>query len=379
MKSMFNPSNLHWSNYFLKKGEDFQPFWKLYLEEKERKLLYVIGIGFDLRMCLGLDALVNSTPSINCDCISIEYHEGASSPSKKHADKLEHNRGKLNVLLKKCRKHTPKKISMWSDDGRPIGDIKSKDIISNIGELLDYTDIIVDISALPKNVYFPLIGKILYLIDDYRKDDSTKKVPNFHIIVAESAIIDRKIIEVDLITDAFFLRGFTSGLENESAQNIPTIWIPILGEQRKEHLKGILKKVTPDEIWPVLPSPSIDPRRGDNLLLEYRDFLFDQENVEPRNIIYASEKNPFDLYRQIHRIIHYNNEALRPLGGCKVAISPLSSKLLSIGALLAVYELKKSENNVAIALIVPQGYNIEEISEEESNQIEIFSLLLIGV
>lgn len=376
---MFDPSSLHWSNYFLKQGEAFQPFWKSYIEEKERKILFILGAGFDLRMCLGLNAFINSTPKIDWDCILVEYHEGANSPSKKHKDKLDLNRETLTSLLKTCGKFTPKKISMWSEDGRPIGDIKSKEIINNIDELLDYTDIIVDISALPKNVYFTLIGKILFLIDDYRKDDQTKNVPNFHVFVAESAIIDRKIIEVDLVTDAFFLRGFMSNLENESIENIPTIWIPILGEQRKEHLRGILKKVMPDEIWPVLPSPSIDPRRGDNLILEYRDFLFDQEKVEPRNIIYASEKNPFDLYRQIHRIIHYNSEALKPLGGCKVAISPLSSKLLSIGALLAVYELKKSETNVAIALIVPQGYNIEDISESESSQIEIFSLLLIGV
>jgi hypothetical protein len=64
--------------------------------------------------------------------------------------------------------------------------------------------------------------------------------------------------------------------------------------------------------------------------------LFDDYRVEPANIIYASEYNPFEAYRQLFGAIDRYRDALRELGGCKVYVSPLSSKLLSIGALLGL-------------------------------------------
>jgi len=36
----------------------------------------------------------------------------------------------------------------------------------------------------------------------------------------------------------------------------------------------------PDEICPVLPFPALNPRRGDNLVLEYRDLLFDRLRID---------------------------------------------------------------------------------------------------
>jgi hypothetical protein len=68
--------------------------------------------------------------------------------------------------------------------------------------------------------------------------------------------------------------------------------------------------------------------------------LFDDVRVEPSNIIYASEYNPFEAYRQLYGAIDRYRDALRDLGGCKVFVSPLSSKLLSVGALLACYDHK---------------------------------------
>jgi hypothetical protein len=46
------------------------------------------------------------------------------------------------------------------------------------------------------------------------------------------------------------------------------------------------------------------------------------------------------------------------LGGCKVALSTLSSKLMSLGALLVAYELKQLGNNIGVAHIQCQGYTL---------------------
>jgi hypothetical protein len=137
--------------------------------------------------------------------------------------------------------------------------------------------------------------------------------------------------------------------------------------------------VTPDEICPVLPSPAQDPRESDNIVLEYRDFLFDQLRVEPRNIIYASESNPFEVYRQIMRSVRHYKRALAPLSGCKAVVSAMSSKLSSLGALLAAYELHSSLGDrhvdVGVAHVEAQGY---AIAQHDGPPPTLYNLWLAG-
>ena len=91
--------------------------------------------------------------------------------------------------------------------------------------------------------------------------------------------------------------------------------------------------------------------------MEYRDLLFDQLRIDPRNIIYSSEYNPFEVYRQIRKATLQYHEVLGLIGGCKVALSALCSKLMSLGVLLVGYELKSYDSlQVGIAHIECQGY-----------------------
>ena len=105
--------------------------------------------------------------------------------------------------------------------------------------------------------------------------------------------------------------------------------------------------------------------RTDNLLVEYRELLFDRLRVDQRNFIYVDEQNPFEVYRELHRTITHYNKALKTLGGCQVVISALGSKLLSIGALLAAYELKDYGSGVGIAHVESRGYNFENEKDTE--------------
>jgi len=136
----------------------------------------------------------------------------------------------------------------------------------------------------------------------------------------------------------------------------------------------------PDEIAPLLPSPSVNPRRSDDLLLEYRELLFDRFRVEPSNFIFASERNPFEVYRQIRRAVLHYRDALERLGGCKAVLSALSTKLLSVGALLVAYELKRSKVDVGVAHVECQGYTMEAATEGDGakTQSELFGLWLWG-
>ena len=52
--------SLRWRDYFLRDGEGFDEFWKTFLAERKRNLLFVLGHGFDARMCDGIDFTVST-------------------------------------------------------------------------------------------------------------------------------------------------------------------------------------------------------------------------------------------------------------------------------------------------------------------------------
>jgi hypothetical protein len=120
--------------------------------------------------------------------------------------------------------------------------------------------------------------------------------------------------------------------------------VPILGEGQGIRLQRIFDKVQPDQICPVVPFPTRDPRRGDRIVEAHQRILFDEFRVEPRNILYASEYNPFEAYREVFKAIDRYRDALVELGDCRVFVSPLSSKLLSVSALLACYDHKRQKS-----------------------------------
>jgi hypothetical protein len=133
--------------------------------------------------------------------------------------------------------------------------------------------------------------------------------------------------------------------------------------------------VKPTEVCPVLPSPARNPRRSDNIVMEYQKLLFDEVGIDPRNIIYGSELNPFDVYRQVLRTVLHYHSVLGLVGGCRVALSAMCSKVMSLGILLVAYELKPSDVQVGIAHIECQGY---DVPDDLSIDVEPVGLWLAG-
>lgn len=354
-------------------GQDFHIFWKDMLTEKERNILFIIGLGFDPRMCCGLKAILNASENGKRECVLIEYDEGEASPSKKYSKEIDANRNWLNEIMNGRGNIVPKKLLMWSEDGRRIGSRRAGEIIDT-AILSEFTDIVIDISSMPRCIYFPIITKVLYYLDSKPEYSSV----NLHVLISEDTQLDEIIQEEEIDDSATYMHGFSSDLEREATAGIPIIWIPVLGEGKDAQLVRIYDHIKPDEICPVIPSPSRNPRRADNLILEYRELLFDRLRVEPQNIIYASERNSFEAYRQIYRAIIRYKDALEVLGGCKIVVSAVSSKLLSIGALLAAYEAKKNGYMIGISHVESFGYRITNNIQYDPNSVELFSLWLSG-
>jgi len=324
-------NDLRWNDYIFMTGTDFNTFWEKHLNEKARNILFILGLGFDPRMCSGMRAIMNAGGDGKRECLVIEFDEGDDSPSKNYSKSVQENKVELENLFSGKGTIVYKKIPMWSNDDRRIGARRASEIIKGSSELNGLNDVIVDVSALPRGIYFPLLTKLLYLIDDINSKNGRL---NLHAVVTEDVILDKSIQEEGIDETACYLYGFSSDLEREATAGIPVIWIPVLGEGKETQLVRMYDNVKPDEICPVLPSPSRNPRRGDDLLMEYRELLFDRLRIEPQNIIYTCEHNPFETYRQIYQTIRRYHDSLEPLQGCKIVISAISSKLLSIGALL---------------------------------------------
>ncbi len=366
-------NTFRWSPYVLLKGRnDINVFWEKHFNS-DSKILFIIGKGFDIRMNLGIKELSSINSTFDIHCLLIEFDEGKNSPSDKYKHYVDDNTRQLKEMVPII---ATKKIKLLKDSDRKtrrVGDREAANIINNYSDIEDFTDIIIDISALPRSVFFSIIGKILSLLDNYSFNDS-KITKNLYILTAENAKLDSNIIEEGIDEDLNYTYGFTGELE--LSINNPIVWFPMLGEGKNLQLSKAYTRINPNEICPVLPFPAKDPRRSDKLIIEYNRLIFDEFRVESQNIMYAYEQNPFEVYRSLTLAINNYKQSLFKLGGCRAAISVFSSKLLSIGALLTSYELK----GVGILNVDSHGYSIinEDIIEELNQDTELFLSWIYG-
>ncbi len=369
-------SKLRWDSYVLVSKQDINNFWIDHFKAgyATRKTLFILGEGFDVRMNFVIDNILQSCPDMKVDCLLIEYFEGENSPSLKYKDIITNNINELTKLLdsKKKKEYERLVINLFNETRR-VGD---RDISSKIFnyDISCYTDIIIDISSLPRAIYFSLIGTLLKRIET----DELLKNKNLFVTVAENAEIDKRINEEGSEERIKWIHGFGGKLEIESSQK-PLIFFPLLGENKTNELIKIHTHLNPQEICPILPFPSKDPRRADALIIDYHKVLFDELRTERQNIMYVHEQNPFEVYRTLSNAIMNYNKSLNVLGGCNVAITAFSSKLLTIGVLLTAYE--KGEG-VGVYNLDSQGYTIKDddvdaLKTLNSNS-EIFLMCLNG-
>lgn len=364
-----------WLNYVMRGGTSFEPFWRSFLNASGRDLLVVVGRGFDPRMPNAVSTVLSLGGNGLRHCILVEYDEGENSPSRKHDDSISANVSAIENLFKENGALTTRQVRMWSDDGRRrVGSRGAAEVFGSADTIRSYTDVLVDISALPRSMYMPMLAKLLYLVDQLPDADR----PNLHVLVSDHPDLDQLIVAEGLSDDASYLHGFESGIEEEATADVPKIWMPILGEGKIGHFERIYDLIIPDEIAPILPFPCASPRRTDNLILEYRSHLFDRLRVEPTNFIYVPEQNPFGVYREIVSAILHYSEALSALGTCKIVISALSSKLLSLGALLAAYDLKQADYPVGIAHVHASGYTMTDGKLPQLPEGEHFEVWIAG-
>lgn len=166
--------------------------------------------------------------------------------------------------------------------------------------------------------------------------------------------------------------GFEGGTERVATPNPLPVWAPVLGEEVRSQLATIGSHKEGTLIHPVLPFPSKNPRRGDELVAAYHDLIFDEWQSNSEDFIYADEQNPFDVYQALVSLAASVKTSLDSIGTPQMIVSSHSSKLLSLGVLLAAFEMK-----FGVIHVQPTGYLLDSSVPQESNG-ELFEIWLTG-
>lgn len=356
-----------WETYYMYDSKDkISQFWEEYYNNgRDANLLLVLGKGFDPRMNNVLIHAVKELKSSQLSCLSIDYRAGTTTGVD---DMYEENVAAYNDIL---HKNSIESMEVSLDPSvewlrrikRMCRDLSQLD-------LSNFTDIIVDISSLPRSLYFNVI-KVLY-------EKVEKSTVNIFIAVSENVEIDKMIEKTPRSEEIPPLYGFGSDLNIQSKLDQQKILVAIIGEDNLSNLRNVYQQFAPADFCPILPFPSKNPRRSDNLLIEYSEFFDGRVNIEPQDITYADERNPFELYRILENLISHYEKTLAPISkNVCFGIALFSSKLLSLGALLV--GLNRNDN-VAMFNVPSADYKIvdKEKARNYNSESEYFLLWIKG-
>jgi hypothetical protein len=357
-----------WGTYVKLVDGDLARSWKMRYAAGA-KVCLIMGIGFDPRMCLGLSLLKGVAPAGSLSIKAIDFD---SPTDEVAAESAVNTRAEFESLVDGVDLEF---LDVPSRDGIESFARASADLFESL-DGFDQTDIIVDVSALPRALFFPLIAKLLYLCDE-----AGAEAPNLHVFAGNAAWLDQLIEDQGIDENAVWLHPFSAAFLSEADEHLPRVWMPVLGEGDSQSLERVSELVSPAEVCPMLPFPAKSPRRGDRLFEKYRELLFDELRADSGTVIYGDEGNPFQVYRRLRRSTMRYVEALRPLDGCKVAYSAQSSKLIALGVLLVAYEfLDSSTYETGVAEIGTQGHRLSRLVslEEARSETDLVGLSLAG-
>ena len=108
--------------------------------------------------------------------------------------------------------------------------------------------------------------------------------------------------------------------------------------------------------------------------MEYAEELQDAWSVDVRDLVYADEKNPLDAYRTILRIDDARRRVFETVGGSQIILSPLGSKALALGTLMAALE-----RDFTLLYVESIGYTLDkEPAPPASDSDELVHIWLHG-
>lgn len=349
-----------WHHYNRFSGDGFSEFWSTHLDAGS-KVLFVVGLGFDPRALRPLGTIAALSGFAELTCVAVNFEAGFTG-DEQSAKLREQNKLGLEKLF--AEKLDIRDLAPNDSDGIRSISRNTMRLLNDL-KFSDFTDVILDISSLPRIIYLTILNSVLGDLVKPNEGHPLASTTNLHVIFAESAALDAKIIKKELEPELAAIQGLSIRLDEEAADSWPKIWFPVLGEGNREALERIHTQINPADVCPVLPLQTRDARRSDNIVGDVGELLFDRFKVDPRDLIYATEDNPFQLYRNLLAAMERYEDSLAELGGVRFILSPLSSKGLSVGALLACFENRNKPK--ANGFNVRTGFAYIETSRYEAS------------
>ena len=329
-----------WVNCVQQRGQEVSDFVSEHLGSSQRKALLIAGAGFDPRSTTITREI---SAKMNERVQGLFLKEERPNPPRELADRATRNLQRMTEMLVDNKVMS---VNVFADDGAVIG---GREIIRILSSMTwpDRTDLIIDLSALSRGVAFPAVRYLL--------DRAQKSVPSFnlHLMVNDSPDIDGAVVSVACDKVAT-MHGFRGKFHLDETSRAAKLWLPQYGPHQRAVLERIYNYVSPDDVCPILPFPSSNPRWGDELIDHYRQEFETVWGVDARNIVHADEKSPLDLYRAILRIDDARKRVFSEVGGSLLILTPIGSKAMAIGALMAAID-----RDFPIAYIEAIGYTVD--------------------
>ncbi len=327
----------HWENCITNFDNEVDAFVADYFAKTSRRVLLVAAAGFDPRS-RRIAQLLAGTLGNRLSAIFIrEERPGASEALIRRADE---NETALKAVVPDC---TIYRVDVFADDGAPVGGSRIVSLLGQHHVADEVTDVILDLSALSIGIGFPAARMLL-------EDCETVSNRAFHLMIVSNPEMDDRISSVSS-SRAGTVKGFSPPVDAEG-QGLAQVWIPQLARGRASALTQIGAAIQRRyKICPLLPFPARNPRRADDLLAEYRTELEDEWQVDPRDVVYASERNPLDCYRTLSTLKARFDMTMKGTYEPRMVLSPVGSKVLAAGALMAAIE-----HDMAVQYLETESY-----------------------
>lgn len=339
----------HWENCITHFDTGVSGFIDDYFSQTSRRCVLVAGAGFDPR--------AKSVPHRLAATMGARVHglfirEDRGDPAINLQQLAEQNEARLKSIIADC---DVSHVQIFSaDDGAPIGGHGARSALEKYKWPAEVTDIVLDMSALSTGVGFPLARMLL----EYAE---AKPGLSLHVMVVSNPELDDRIVgEPSLQVQA--VRGYSGPSGGYEALPVARIWLPQLGRGRVDTLRRI--RTTLDNVYkvcPIVPFPARNPRRADELLAEYQAPLLNEWQVDARDLIYVSERNPLDCYRTISTLKSRYDQTVKDVFFPQIILSPFGSKVIAVGAMMAAIE-----HNLSVQYVETLRYEFETEVLDES-------------
>ena len=196
---------MRWDPYVLATDAEFNSFWREHLSTKDRDVLFVVGRGFDIRASEACAKIIACGGNGQRDAWLIAFNNGLID-SETREQLTAVNQSKYETIFGE-NNITPIEVTLSTNGRQGTTSRNVMQAIRNVDTLQKYTDVIVDISAMPRMVAMTAISTLIHLLDKLFTEKGIDI--NLHVTTSESVSSDRAASSASLSDSVTSVVGFS--------------------------------------------------------------------------------------------------------------------------------------------------------------------------